>query len=104
MNLKLNSSELCLAHNVPVRLPFAKGTRVICVEGVLWLTVSGEAGDVFLRPGEVYAIHGRGPAVLEAIGGGRARLERKVPWWRFQRVRTLLALARGKEATRLVSA
>jgi hypothetical protein len=46
----------------------AKGVRVICTAGRLWLTVEGEAGDILLAPGDSHLIRGRGLALLEAIG------------------------------------
>ncbi|MBK7563405.1 MAG: DUF2917 domain-containing protein [Propionivibrio sp.] len=49
MNFDPYNSELCLAHNAPVRLMSARGVRIICTAGSVWLTVEGEAGDVFPR-------------------------------------------------------
>lgn len=78
MDLDFYDSELCLAGNTPIRLRSAKGVRVICTAGRLWLTVEGEAGDILLAPGDSHLIRGRGLALLEAIGSGRARLARSV--------------------------
>lgn len=78
MDLDLYNSELCLAHNAPIRLLSARGVRVICTAGLLWLTVEGEAGDILLAPGDSHLIRGRGLALLEAIGSGRARFARPV--------------------------
>ncbi|MCM8598863.1 MAG: DUF2917 domain-containing protein [Candidatus Accumulibacter sp.] len=76
MDIDLKQSELCLAHNVPIRLPAARGLRVTCTAGIVWLTVAGEAGDILLQPGDSHLICGRGLALLEAIGSGRVRLEK----------------------------
>ena len=76
MNFDPYNSELCLAHNAPVRLMSARGVRVICTAGRIWLTVEGEAGDVFLAAGESHLIRGRGLALLEAIGSGRVRFQK----------------------------
>ena len=76
MEIDLKQSELCLAHNVPIRLPAARGLRVTCTAGVVWLTVAGEAGDILLLPGQSHVVRGRGLALLEAIGSGRVRLEK----------------------------
>ena len=46
MNFDLYNSELCLAHNAPVRLMSARGVRICCTAGRVWLTVDGEAMDV----------------------------------------------------------
>lgn len=76
MDIDLKQSELCLAHNVPIRLPAARGLRVTCTAGIVWLTVAGEAGDILLRPGDSHLVRGHGLALLEAIGSGRVRLEK----------------------------
>ena len=69
MNFDPYNSELCLAHNAPVRLMSARGVRVICTAGRIWLTVEGEAGDVFLAAGESHLIRGRGQAVPQPDSG-----------------------------------
>lgn len=76
MKIDLGSGELCLADNHPLSLRDARGLRVRCTAGTIWLTVEGEAGDVFLRPGQSHRLASNGLAILESIGGGRIRLER----------------------------
>jgi hypothetical protein len=76
MKIDLGSGELCLADNHPLSLREARGLRVVCMAGTVWLTVEGEAGDIFLRAGQSYRIASNGLALLESIGGGRIRLER----------------------------
>lgn len=76
MQIDLGSGELCLADNQPLSLRQARGVRVVCMAGTLWLTVDGEAGDVFLRPGQSHRIASNGLTLVESIGAGRMRLER----------------------------
>jgi hypothetical protein len=76
MDLDLFNSELCLADDAPIRLLSARGVRIRCTSGVVWLTIAGEAGDIFLAAGDSYLVRGRGLALLEAIGGGRVRFEK----------------------------
>ncbi|HPT49050.1 MAG TPA: DUF2917 domain-containing protein [Accumulibacter sp.] len=76
MDLDLFNSELCLSHAAPVRLLSAKGVRIVCTSGVVWLTVHGEPGDIFLRRGESYRVRGDGLALLEGIGEGRVRFQK----------------------------
>ena len=76
MKIDLGSGELCLADNRPLSLREARGLRVVCTAGTIWLTVEGEAGDVFLRPGQSHCIVSNGLALIESIGSGRIRLER----------------------------
>lgn len=75
MNPQSHRHEICLTHNTPVRIPSPRGVRVTCTAGVLWLTVEGESGDIFLTAGDSHLIGARGLALVEAIGYGRARLE-----------------------------
>ncbi|HRF12604.1 MAG: hypothetical protein AW09_001514 [Candidatus Accumulibacter phosphatis] len=76
MDIDLYNSELCLTHNAPIRLLSARGVRIHCTAGVVWLTVAGEAGDILLRPGESHLVSGHGLALLEAIGSGQVRFEK----------------------------
>ena len=76
MEIDLYHNELCLAHNAPIRLPAPKAVRITCTAGLVWLTVAGEAGDIFLMPGDSHVVRGRGLALLEAIGSGQVRLEK----------------------------
>lgn len=83
MDLDLYRSELMLADGVSVRLSGAKGVCVLCTAGTLWLTVEGEAGDIFLRAGEMYKVRGHGLALLEGIAGDARVSFRKDAhsWW-----------------------
>lgn len=76
MKIDPGSGEFCLADNQPLSLRDARGVRVVCTTGILWLTVEGEAGDVFLHVGQSHRIISNGLALVESIGGGRIRLER----------------------------
>ncbi|MEF8699607.1 MAG: DUF2917 domain-containing protein [Candidatus Accumulibacter sp. UW20] len=89
MNLDPQHSELCLTPNMPIRLLSARGVRIVCTAGVLWLTVEGEAGDIVLRAGESHVVRGSGLALLEAIGRGQVRFERVAPPMRLRFARLL---------------
>ncbi|WP_313952259.1 DUF2917 domain-containing protein [Accumulibacter sp.] len=82
MDFDLYNSELCLAHNAPIRLASASGVRIICTAGRVWLTVEGEAGDFLLAAGDSHLVRGHGLALLEAIGSGRVRFEKAPDPWR----------------------
>lgn len=81
MEMDLHNGELYLADNAPIRLRRARGLRVVCTAGHVWLTVAGEPGDIHLQLGESYCITANGLALLEAIGNGRVRLEWSAPQW-----------------------
>lgn len=76
MKINPGSGEFCLADNQPLALREARGATILCTFGILWLTVEGEAGDTFLRPGQRHRIVGNGLALVESIGGARLRIER----------------------------
>lgn len=99
MQIDLRDSELCLADNTPVRLSNARGLIVRCTAGRIWLTVTGEAGDIFLAAGQKHRIRANGLALLESIGGGQVRLER--PPTLFQRLCALLNYPNGKASGNL---
>ncbi len=75
MEIDLSSGELCLQNGRPVRLANAAGSWIHCVHGIMWITLPGQANDIFLTAGERYQIRGNGLALVESIGDGRIRLE-----------------------------
>jgi hypothetical protein len=75
MKIDFRSGELCLTNNQPLRLEEARGLRVVCTAGVIWITVDGEAGDTFLHPGQSHIISCDGLALIESIGDGKIRVD-----------------------------
>ncbi|KXB31153.1 hypothetical protein AT959_10745 [Dechloromonas denitrificans] len=76
MKINLQSGEYELSDNTPIRLKNARGISVQCTAGTIWITLTGEAGDVFLQAGECWAIKSNGLALIESIGTGCIRLEK----------------------------
>lgn len=89
MKIDLGSGELCLRHGDPLRLVRAAGLRIECLAGEIWITVAGEAADIFLMAGDSYRIAGQGLALIESIGDGRVRLAmaRPASGWLTRQVR-----------------
>jgi hypothetical protein len=57
MKIDLGSGEF--ASPTTIRCRPARRTRsatIVCTAGTIWLTVEGEAGDVFLRPAKAIAL------------------------------------------------
>jgi hypothetical protein len=80
---------ISLHHNCPVRL--AGPLRIECVAGIVWLTHTGGAGDLFLRAGDRVTL-ARGEAALgEALGGACVTLY-PVPTVSARGVRALAAV------------
>lgn len=77
MKIDLGDGELYLREHCPLRLSDALGIAVRCTKGVLWMTITGEAGDIVLASGETHRIRSTGRIVIESIGGdARVRFER----------------------------
>ena len=76
MRIDVSSGEIRLTENRPVSLRDACGLRVECTTGIVWITLSGQVADVFLRPGEFHQLRGGGLALIESIGSGSIRIGR----------------------------
>ena len=61
-----------------LRLNAARGARIICEAGVIWVTQEGHTKDYFLCAGESLCIDAKGMVLVEAMGGAAA----KVKLWR----------------------
>ena len=75
MEIDLRSGEVSLRDNHPVRLNGARGLRVTCTAGAVWITQTGVADDIFLHPGQSYRVCNDALALIESIGGGKVRFE-----------------------------
>lgn len=64
--------QLLLQENQPQIL--VGGTELRALAGVVWITETGAAGDVFLAAGQSHRLEGKGRVVVEAVRG-EARLE-----------------------------
>ena len=74
MKIDLRSGEVCLQDNQPVRLTGARGLRIVCTAGTIWITLSGQAEDIFLTTNESYAIGSNALTLIESIGNGKIGL------------------------------
>ncbi|UCV05584.1 DUF2917 domain-containing protein [Dechloromonas denitrificans] len=75
MEFDLHAGELVLAENRPLAARHARGALIVCTAGIVWITVAGEAGDIFLHAGQSHRIRSNGLALLEAIGHGSIRIQ-----------------------------
>ena len=61
-------------HSVlPVRE--ARGARLQCIDGAVWITEEGNPHDVVLEHGEAHALADDGRTVVQAMGAARIALE-----------------------------
>jgi hypothetical protein len=70
-----NTLEFALEENYPLRFSKAKGRRIECVSGIVWITVYNELPDYMLMPGEVFVIPNNGLSVVEAIEHCHVRID-----------------------------
>lgn len=75
MRLHLENTELNLQENSPLGLVNGKGAIIRCIHGTAWLTVEGEAGDIFLSAGQSHQLKSNGLALVEGVGQATVRLE-----------------------------
>lgn len=61
----LQLRPISLANGETIVLDDAAGVVIDATRGLLWVTVSGEPGDIFLSPGQSYCVMGRGRVVIE---------------------------------------
>lgn len=61
----LQLRPIALANGETIVLEDAPGVVIDATSGLLWVTVEGDSGDVFLSPGQSYCVMGRGRVVIE---------------------------------------
>lgn len=64
----------------PLAFRDARGLRVECTHGRIWVTVEGQAGDFFLVAGEAILIGSAGLVLIEGVPRGNVRLVAEAPW------------------------
>lgn len=77
MQIDLNSAEITLLENQLLRLNNARGLRIACTAGTVWITETGESSDTILYVGDQHEISGNGLALIEGLSSGRITLARR---------------------------
>lgn len=67
--------DFALVEDYPLRFSKAKGRRVECLSGVVWITACNELSDYMLRAGDQFVIPNNGLTLIEAIGDCRVRID-----------------------------
>ncbi len=71
--LVLNKGELWRAQG-------SDGRQVVkCIEGVVWVTQTGDGSDHILQAGDAFLVAGSGKTVVEAIHPARVQVRRLPP-------------------------
>ena len=84
MKIDVSASEIRLIDHYPISLRGARGLRITCTAGTVWITIAGEPGDTFIGAGQSHVVQGNGLAIVESIGGGDIRIGKPgaLPAWR----------------------
>ena len=80
MWISLKQGRLQLNGDSPLAFRQARGYTIECVEGRLWLTITGQAGDFLLGAGERLRIDSNGLALVAGFPAGTLRLTREASW------------------------
>lgn len=66
MDVNLHDAGIELETRGYLTLKDARGSRVLCLAGELWITQHQDPNDYLLSPGEMLEIAGDGPVVVQA--------------------------------------
>ncbi|NMF90240.1 DUF2917 domain-containing protein [Aromatoleum petrolei] len=80
MRLLSSSGTIQLDEWSPLALRDARGLRVECARGRIWVTAEGQAGDFFLDAGDGMRIVTKGLVLIEGVPRGSVRLVADAPW------------------------
>ena len=69
MYIKPKPNQFSLLPDQPGVLEHARGVELRVLDGIVWVTITGEAGDRFLGAGNCLRITGSGRVLFEALRG-----------------------------------
>ena len=69
MNIALDASTLSLSRDGVIAIRDARGTRVRCVSGALWITEDSCTADTILLPGDSVTLQRPGLTLIMALEG-----------------------------------
>lgn len=72
--MNANASNLTLSANAPVAFRRARGLRLECLEGCVWITIDGQPGDFLLRAGQTMTVTSDGLGLAEGMPTGLLRV------------------------------
>ena len=80
MRMSFRNAVIQLVDGKPLAFQGARGVHLECIEGMVWLTLEGQAGDFLLARGERLRIESNGLALVEALRSGAIRLVDEAHW------------------------
>lgn len=73
--MKENPIVIELERGAVLSVAATRGTRVNCLNGVLWLTEDHDSRDIVLEAGRGHAVARRGQAVVQALEAARVAID-----------------------------
>lgn len=67
MNIELQASNLVLARDGMIAVRDARGVRITCLTGVLWITQDNYVKDFIVGPGESHTVDYAGLTLVTAL-------------------------------------
>ena len=80
MRMSLSNGIIQLDEWKPLAIRGARGLRIECTAGKVWLTIHGQPGDFYLAAGEGLRLASNGLALVEGMPRGGVRLVAESPW------------------------
>ncbi|NMG74400.1 DUF2917 domain-containing protein [Aromatoleum diolicum] len=80
MRMSLSNGIIQLDALKPLAIRDARGVRLECTAGRVWLTVQGQPGDFYLAAGDGLCLASNGLALVEGMPRGSVRLVAHSPW------------------------
>jgi hypothetical protein len=81
MNIKVARADLLLQDHEVLRLRDARGARVQCLRGALWVTQHRDPEDHFIGPGDALTLDRPGLALIHAIAPAEIVLSETTQEW-----------------------
>ncbi len=74
MNIRLNTTPVCLVKNQTLSVTDAKGSLINCHRGALWITQDNDRRDIVLMSGESFTFDRDGQAIVSAMDDSSVEL------------------------------
>jgi hypothetical protein len=74
MRMSMDNMVIQLADRKMLTIRDTRDIRIECNEGMVWLTVEGQAGDLLLGKGEHLMIKSNGPVFIQGMPYGLVKL------------------------------
>ncbi|MGH8750687.1 MAG: DUF2917 domain-containing protein [Burkholderiales bacterium] len=77
MNINLNEAAVNLTKNHSLEICNGAGRRILCTDGVVWITQEYDTRDLVLKPGESFVLDRPGLTLVTAMDDAQLRIEER---------------------------